>query len=76
MGQSTKTVSTHYLESTDSGVHTCIVYGINGETGNASVTVNVVGKLILIKCTFIAFSRICQLHDDFAPLCSHGIVNV
>ena len=57
MGQSTKTVSTHYLESTDSGVHMCTVYGINGETGSASVTVNVVGKLILIICTFIVFAR-------------------
>ena len=44
MGQSTKTVSTHYLESTDSGVHTCTVYGINGEMGSANVSVNVVGK--------------------------------
>ena len=69
MGQSTKTVSTHYLESTDSGVHMCTVYGINGETGSTRVTVNVVGKLILIICTFIVFARICQLHDDFAPLC-------
>ena len=44
-GQSTKTVSTNYLESSDSGVHTCTAYGVNGETGSSNVTVNVVGKL-------------------------------
>ena len=43
-GQSTKTVSTHYLESTDSGVHTCIAYGFNGEIGSANITIYVVGK--------------------------------
>lgn len=46
MGQSMQTVSTHYLESSDSGVHTCTVYGINGETGSANVTVNVVGEFV------------------------------
>ena len=46
MGQSTKTVSTPYLESFDSGMHTCTVYGINGETGSANVTVNVVGEFV------------------------------
>ena len=45
VGQSSKTVSTHYLESTDSGLHTCTVFGFNGETGNASVSIYVVGEL-------------------------------
>ena len=40
-----KIVSTGYLRSTDSGVHTCTVDGSKEETGSASVTVNVVGKL-------------------------------
>jgi hypothetical protein len=46
MGQSTRTVSTQYLESSDSGVHTCTVYGFNGEMGSANMTVHVVGKFI------------------------------
>ena len=44
IAQSSGTVSTSYLESVDSGVHTCTVYGINGETGSDSVTVKVVGE--------------------------------
>ena len=40
-----KIVSTSYLRSTDSGVHTCSVKGSNEERGSASVTVNVVGEL-------------------------------
>ena len=43
-GGSTKTISTPYLHSYDSGVHTCVVYDTLGCTGNASITVNVVGK--------------------------------
>ena len=43
-GGTTKTGSTHYLHSYDSGVHTCIVYDAQGYTGNATITVNVVGK--------------------------------
>ena len=46
LGQSTQTVSTRYLKSTDTGLHTCTVYGINGETGSASVAVKVVGELV------------------------------
>ena len=46
MGQSTRTVSTHYLESSDFGVHTCTAYGFNGETGSANITVYVVGKFV------------------------------
>ena len=49
-GQSTRTVQTNYLESSDSGVHTCTVYGVNGETGSSEVTINVVGEpMILIN---------------------------
>ena len=49
-GQSTKTVRTNHLESSDSGVHTCTVYGVNGETGSSEVTINVVGEpMILIN---------------------------
>ena len=40
----TATVSTPYLHSYDSGVHTCTVYDLLGRTGNASITVNVVGE--------------------------------
>ena len=43
-GQSTRTVQTNYLESSDSGVHTCTVYGVNGETDSSNVTISVVGK--------------------------------
>ena len=46
IGHSTKTVSTLYLESADSGVHTCIVHGFNGEMGSANVTIHVVGKFV------------------------------
>ena len=44
IGQSTKTILTSYLESVDSGVHTCTVFGVNGETGSDSVTIKVVGE--------------------------------
>ena len=43
-GGSTKSISTPYLHSYDAGVHTCVVYDTLGCTGNASITVNVVGK--------------------------------
>ena len=39
-----KTVSTRYLHSYDSGVHTCIVHNAQGYTGNTTITINVVGK--------------------------------
>ena len=42
--QTSKTVSTQYLHSYDSGVHTCIVYDGLGCSGNASITVHVSGK--------------------------------
>ena len=48
-GGSTKTISITYLHSYDSGVHTCVVYDTLGCTGNASITVNVVGKTIILK---------------------------
>ena len=44
IGQSSKTVSTSYLESSDTGVHTCTVFGTSGETGSANVTIVVVGE--------------------------------
>ena len=37
-------VSTHFLHSHDSGVHTCTVYDGLGCVGSANITVNVVGK--------------------------------
>ena len=43
-GGTTKTISTRYLHSCDSGVHTCIVYDAQGYTGNTTITINVVGK--------------------------------
>ena len=43
-GRTTKIVSTRYLHSYDSGVHTCTVYDVQYSTGNASITVNVVGE--------------------------------
>ena len=38
-------VSTPYLHSYDTGVHTCMVYDTLGCTGNANITVNVVGEV-------------------------------
>ena len=43
-GGTTKTVSTRYLHSFDSGVHTCFINDGKGCTGNATITINVVGK--------------------------------
>ena len=43
-GGTTRSISTSYLHSYDSGVHTCVVYDGVGCSGNASVTMNVVGK--------------------------------
>ena len=43
-GEDTATVSTPYLHSYDTGVHTCTVYDGQGCPGNASITVNVTGK--------------------------------
>ncbi len=47
IGESTKKIYTPYLHSYDTGVHTCVVYDTLGCTGNASITVNVVGKNII-----------------------------
>ena len=41
-------VSTPYLHSYHSGVHTCTVHDSLGCTGNASITVNVVGECLLV----------------------------
>ena len=46
-GATTQIVTTEHLHSRDSGDHTCIVYDDQGHTGNASITVKVVGKHIL-----------------------------
>ena len=45
-GEDTATVSTPYLHSYDTGVHTCTVYDALGCAGNGSITVNVVGKAL------------------------------
>ena len=45
-GEGTATVSTPYLHSYDTGVHTCTVYDTLGCAGNGSITVNVVGKAL------------------------------
>ena len=45
-GITTANVSTPYLHSYDTGVHTCTVYDVLGCVGNASIVVNVVGKLL------------------------------
>ena len=42
--QTSKTVSTQYLHSYDSGVHTCIVYDGLGCSGNTSISIHVSGK--------------------------------
>ncbi len=43
IGESVQTVSKRYLESKDSGKHTCTVYDGLGCSGNTSVTIKVVG---------------------------------
>ena len=43
-----KTVSTDYLHSYDTGVHTCMVYDTLGCKANASISIKVVGKAIII----------------------------
>ena len=52
-GENTATVSTSYLHSYDTGVHTCTAYDDQGCAGNASITVNVVGKLYLCVVTVV-----------------------
>ena len=44
--ENTATVSTPYLHSYDTGVHTCTVYNALGHSGSANITVNVVGKAL------------------------------
>ena len=63
LGQSAMTVSTSYLESVDSGVHTCTVYGVNGEVGSESVPINVVGEFD------IKFSLPC-MHESATSCCN------
>ena len=50
-GGTTRSISTSYLHSYDSGVHTCVVYDGVGCSGNASVTMNVVGKRKIFSCS-------------------------
>ena len=45
-GEITATVSTPYLHSYDTGIHTCTVYNALGHSGSANITVNVVGKAL------------------------------
>ncbi len=44
-GGVSKNVSTPYLHSYDTGVHTCMVYDVLGCTGSANITISVVGKI-------------------------------
>ena len=50
-GRVTGNVSTTFLHSYDSGVHTCTVYDSLGCTGSANITVNVVCKIVLQSIT-------------------------
>jgi len=44
-GKTSRTISTAFLHSYDTGEYTCMVHdAINGNTGNASINVSVVGK--------------------------------
>ena len=45
-----RTVSSRYLHSYDQGVHTCVVHDRGGCSGNASITVNVVGMFYTCVC--------------------------
>ena len=45
-----KTVSTDYLHSYDTGVHTCMVYDTLGCAGNTSISIEVVGKYYTLYC--------------------------
>ena len=46
-----KTVSTDYLHSYDTGVHTCMVYDTLGCEANASISIKVAGKARLLRIT-------------------------
>ena len=48
IGSPSQFISTDYLESKDSGTHTCTVHDALGCSGNASIAINVVGEL---KCS-------------------------
>ena len=48
-----ETVSSRYLHSYDQGVHTCVVHDRGGCTGNASITVNVVGMFYTCVCACV-----------------------
>ena len=41
-----RVISTPYLHSYDTGVHTCVVHSGSGILGSASISINVVGKTI------------------------------
>ena len=53
-GRTTKEVSTRYLHSYDSGVHTCTVH-TRSWTGNVTIIVNVVGKRRFISINYTKY---------------------
>ena len=66
-------VSTPYLHSYDTGVHTCMVYDAQGYSGSASITVNVVGEVIRStgeakgsSASFFSTYLVCS--DKFVPM--------
>ena len=64
-GETVQTVFSQYLHSYDQGVHICVVHDQRGCSGNASITVNVVGTGYLCSslcwcfqgsfCTYLRF---------------------
>ena len=57
----TATVSTPYLHSYDTGIHTCTAYDLLGRTGNASITVDVVGETKVRLAIYKKIGRIVSL---------------
>ena len=72
-GGVSESVSTPYLHSYDTGVHTCMVYDVLGCTGNASITVNVVGEELFFLnmwhgCSKIILTRVALKEESSAML--------
>ena len=61
-------VSTDFLRSTDSGIHTCTVEGSKEESGSASITVHVVGKMELVNYEVATSTGSCLWHIIVAKL--------
>ena len=61
--QTSKVVSSQYLHSYDSGVYTCTVYDGLGCSGNASITINVVGKSVQEPMIYLLISKGMDSHD-------------